>query len=496
MEPEALACDIVRTLRAAGYQAWLVGGSVRDLLLGVKPKDFDVATSALPERIVELFPHSGLVGAHFGVVLVNHDSACVEVATFRSDHAYADGRRPASVQFETSPRQDALRRDFTINGLMMDPEDGQVLDYVGGRADLERRLVRAIGDPDTRFREDHLRLLRAVRFAARYGFEIELATFQAVCRNHAAILRVSAERVRDELVRILIEGGARRGFELLEASGMLADLLPEVAAMKGVEQPPEFHPEGDVWVHTLLLLEKLDRPTPTLALGALLHDVGKPPTFRVADRIRFDGHVEAGVRLARGILNRLRFSREESAQVEALVANHMRFADVGRMRQSTLKRFLRLPRFQEQPAPGNLRPGDAHAGGTPRGAPEATATGHRRHPDRRRLPPRPPVQADPDRRGRRPVRRRRRHRRASHGAGAGEISPESKLKAVVGQPFQAADPLSIGSSRLISRPAPTGVIVEPASADLMDLRSNTAPAQSIMHSRQTLKPLIIMAQAV
>jgi poly(A) polymerase len=347
MEPEALACDIVRTLRAAGYQAWLVGGSVRDLLLGVKPKDFDVATSALPERIVELFPHSGLVGAHFGVVLVNHDSACVEVATFRSDHAYADGRRPASVQFETSPRQDALRRDFTINGLMMDPEDGQVLDYVGGRADLERRLVRAIGDPDTRFREDHLRLLRAVRFAARYGFEIELATFQAVCRNHAAILRVSAERVRDELVRILTEGGARRGFELLEASGMLADLLPEVAAMKGVEQPPEFHPEGDVWVHTLLLLEKLDRPTPTLALGALLHDVGKPPTFRVADRIRFDGHVEAGVRLARGILNRLRFSREESAQVEALVANHMRFADVGRMRQSTLKRFLRLPRFQE-----------------------------------------------------------------------------------------------------------------------------------------------------
>lgn len=347
MEPEALARDIVRTLRAAGYQAWLVGGSVRDLLLGVKPKDFDVATSALPERIVELFPHSGLIGAHFGVVLVRHDSACVEVATFRSDHAYADGRRPASVQFETSPRQDALRRDFTINGLMMDPEDGQVLDYVGGRADLERRLVRAIGDPDTRFREDHLRLLRAVRFAARYGFEIELATFQAVCRNHAAILRVSAERVRDELVRILTEGGARRGFELLEASGMLADLLPEVAAMKGVEQPPEFHPEGDVWVHTLLLLEKLDRPTPTLALGALLHDVGKPPTFRVADRIRFDGHVEAGVRLARGILNRLRFSREESAQVEALVANHMRFADVGRMRQSTLKRFLRLPRFQE-----------------------------------------------------------------------------------------------------------------------------------------------------
>ena len=208
-------------------------------------------------------------------------------------------------------------------------------------------MVRAIGDPDTRFREDHLRLLRAVRFAARFGFEIEPATFQAIRRNHAAILRVSAERVRDELVRILTEGGARRGFELLDASGMLADLLPEVAAMKGVEQPPEYHPEGDVWVHTLLLLEKLDHPTAALALGALLHDVGKPPTFRVADRIRFDGHVEAGVGLARGILSRLRFSREEAVQVEALVANHMRFADAPRMRESTLKRFLRLPRFDE-----------------------------------------------------------------------------------------------------------------------------------------------------
>jgi len=237
MEPEALARHIVRTLRSAGHQAWLVGGCVRDLLLGVKPKDFDVATSALPERIVELFPHSGLVGAHFGVVLVHRDSACVEVATFRSDHAYADGRRPVSVQFESDPRQDALRRDFTINGLMMDPGDGQVLDYVGGRDDLERRLVRAIGDPDTRFREDHLRLLRAVRFAARLGFEIEGETFESIRRNHAAIrlagehrlphLGVSAERVRDELVRILTEGGARRAFDLLGASGRRADLLPE-----------------------------------------------------------------------------------------------------------------------------------------------------------------------------------------------------------------------------------------------------------------------------
>ncbi len=347
MTSESLARKIIATLRGAGHQAWLVGGCVRDLLLGVQPKDFDVSTDARPERLLELFPGSGCVGAHFGVVLVRRESAQVEVATFRSDRDYSDGRRPSEVRFETDPRQDVLRRDFTINGLLMDSVTGEVLDFVGGRADLERRLVRAIGDPDVRFREDRLRLLRAVRFAARLNFEIEPLTFEAIRRNAAAIQRVAAERVRDELVRILTEGGAGRGFELLDASGLLAVILPEVAAMKGVAQPPEFHPEGDVWAHTLLLLEQLKAPTPALALGALLHDVGKPPTFRVAGRIRFDGHVEEGVRLAHGILERLRFSREESEQVEALVANHMRFAHVSEMRESTLKRFMRLPRFEE-----------------------------------------------------------------------------------------------------------------------------------------------------
>ena len=345
MESEALARAVIAKLRGAGHQAYLVGGSVRDLLLGAKPKDFDVSTDARPERIMELFPKSGQVGAHFGVVLVRDALAQVEVATFRSDRDYADGRRPASVQFESDPREDVLRRDFTINGLMMEPDTGKVLDYVGGRADLERRVVRAIGDPDARFREDRLRLLRAVRFAARLNFEIDSTTFEAVRRHHALILKVSAERVRDEFQRILIEGGARRGFELLDASGMLADLLPEVAAMKGVAQPPEFHPEGDVWTHTLLLLEKLDHPTATLAWGALLHDVGKPPTFRMAERIRFDGHAEEGVRLAHGILNRLRFSRDDMERVEALIANHMRFKDAHRMKESTLKRFLRMPYF-------------------------------------------------------------------------------------------------------------------------------------------------------
>ncbi len=320
---------------------------MRDLLLGVKPKDFDVATDARPDRIMDLFPRSGRVGAHFGVVLVRDVFDQVEVATFRSDHDYLDGRHPEQVRFESDPREDVLRRDFTINGLMMDPDTGRVLDFVDGCGDLARGAIRAIGDPYARFREDHLRLLRGIRFAARFGFEIETATFDAMRRDHALILNVAMERVREELVRILIEGGARRGFELLDSSGMLSDLLPEVAAMKGVAQPPEYHPEGDVWQHTLLLLEQLCQPTPTLALAALLHDVGKPPTFRVADRIRFDGHVEEGVRLARSILTRLRFSREEIEQVEALIDNHMRFKDVSRMKESTLKRFLRLPQFEE-----------------------------------------------------------------------------------------------------------------------------------------------------
>src|SRR6516165_5485406 len=279
MEPEALARQVIAKLRGAGHQAWLVGGCVRDLLLGVKPKDFDIATDARPDRIMDLFPRSGRVGAHFGVVLVRDVFDQVEVATFRSDHDYLDGRHPEHVRFESDPREDVLRRDFTINGLMMDPDDGCVLDYVDGQSDLKLGVIRAIGDPWARFREDHLRLMRGIRFAARLGFAIEPATMDAIRRDHALILKVSAERVRDELTRILTEGGPRRGFELLDESGMLADILPEVAAMKGVEQPPEYHPEGDVWMHTLMLLEKLKHPSVNLAMGALLHDAGKPPTF-------------------------------------------------------------------------------------------------------------------------------------------------------------------------------------------------------------------------
>jgi poly(A) polymerase len=306
-----------------------------------------VATDARPDQIIALFPKAELVGAHFGVVLVHNAGAHVEVATFRSDHAYEDGRHPVAVEFETDPQQDVLRRDFTINALLLDPDSNEVLDFVGGQADLRNRLVRAIGDPETRFREDHLRLLRAVRFAARLNYQIEAETFGAIRRLHGLILRVSAERIRDELVRILTDGGARYGFELLDETGLLSDILPEVAAMKGVAQPPDYHPEGDVWTHTLLMLEQLRNPSATLALGVLLHDVGKPPTFRVAERIRFDGHVEKGVEMAEGILGRLRFSGDQIRQVTALVANHMRFKDAPQMKVSTLKRFLRLENFPE-----------------------------------------------------------------------------------------------------------------------------------------------------
>jgi poly(A) polymerase len=345
----ALSRRVSEQLRTRGFRAYLVGGCVRDLLLGTVPKDYDISTDATPSQVLEIFPGANRVGAHFGVVLIREGDVHVEVATFRSETTYGDGRHPDRVEFETDPRADVERRDFTINALMMDPTTDEVLDYVGGRADIEARLIRAIGDPERRFLEDHLRMLRAVRFAARLGFEIEPATMAAIRRLHARITRVSAERVRDELVRILTEGSVRRGFELLDKSGLLNDILPEVAAMHGVEQPPEFHPEGDVWTHTLIMLGQLPAGTPcTLALGVLLHDAGKPGTFRLApDRIRFDGHVELGVEITKRIMKRFRFSNAECEQVVALVANHMRFKDVARMKESTLKRFIALPNFNE-----------------------------------------------------------------------------------------------------------------------------------------------------
>jgi putative nucleotidyltransferase with HDIG domain len=352
---------IVHRLRAAGHQAYFAGGCVRDLLLGHPPADFDVATDAHPDTVLGMFPRTFAVGAHFGVVLVADSidgrEVVTEVATFRGDGAYSDGRRPESVCFSDRAEEDVARRDFTVNGMLLDPQllretggvGGAVLDYVGGRADLEARLVRAIGDPEKRFEEDKLRMLRAVRFAARLDFAIEAATEVAIRRLAGQIGRVSRERVRDELTRMLTEGRARRAFELLDRTGLLKEVLPEIDRLHGVEQPPEFHPEGDVWIHTMMLLEQLPAgASPTLAWGALLHDVGKPATFqRGPGRIRFNGHVEVGVKIAEDIARRLRFSNEETAQIIALVENHMRFGDVRKMKDSTLKRFFRLRDFPE-----------------------------------------------------------------------------------------------------------------------------------------------------
>ena len=375
------AISIICTLRDRGHQAYLVGGCVRDLVLGREPADYDVATDATPDEVMRIFPETYAVGAQFGVVLVPVPDATqrsvipsdagvsrsegpaqsrdlvldrgharhVEVATFRSDIGYSDGRHPDQVRFSRDPREDVQRRDFTINGLLLDPLNGEVLDYVGGQQDLEAKIIRAIGSPPLRFAEDKLRMLRAVRFAARFEYTIEPATMAAIQQLTAQIHQVSRERVRDELTKMLIEGEARRAFELLDETGLLHEVLPEIEAMKGVEQPPEFHPEGDVFVHTLLLLENLPQPCPpTLAWGGLLHDVGKPPTFRRApDRIRFDSHVDVGVKMAEAICRRLRFSNDDTEQILALVDNHMRFGDVEKMKASTFKRFIRLPRFDE-----------------------------------------------------------------------------------------------------------------------------------------------------
>ena len=344
---------------------------MRDLLLGRQPADYDVATDAKPDEVMRIFPETYAVGAQFGVVLVpvpeaerqpkhnesateefalgHHHKSSVEVATFRHDLGYSDGRHPDEVRFSRDPREDVQRRDFTINGLLLDPIENKVLDYVGGQDDLKSKIIRAIGNPDIRFAEDKLRMLRAVRFAARLEYRIGPATFASIQKLAPQIHQVSRERVRDELTRMLTEGHARRAFELLDETGLLREVLPEIDAMKGVAQPPEFHPEGDVFVHTLLMLEKLPQPCPAaLAWGVLLHDVGKPPTFRRApDRIRFDEHARVGTKMAEAICRRLRFSGDETNQIVALVENHMRFGDAERMNPSTFKKFIRLPRFEQ-----------------------------------------------------------------------------------------------------------------------------------------------------
>ena len=350
-EPREAATTIVRQLREAGYEALLAGGCVRDQMLGRIPKDYDVATSAPAERVLALFPGSLPVGVQFGVVLVPAGGHRIEVATFRRDGIYLDSRHPVTVHFGTA-EEDARRRDFTINGMFYDPLAERVIDYVGGREDLRRGVVRAIGDPAARLDEDKLRMLRAVRLAARLGFCIDAPTWDVICREAGRIDLIAHERIGEEIRLILSEGAARRGFELLHACGLLAVVLPEVAAMDGVPQSPEHHPEGDVLRHTLLVIEQLRGPTETLAFGALLHDVGKPAcmarrTTAEGERITFYGHAERGTEMAIAICQRLKRSRAVWERVAYLVRNHLRLVNAPSMRKATLKRFLREDGIEE-----------------------------------------------------------------------------------------------------------------------------------------------------
>ncbi len=342
----ATAKGIALRLRSHGHETYLAGGCVRDLLLGRPPADYDIATSATPEQVQALFPRTIPVGTAFGVVRVAADDGEYEVATFRTEGPYLDGRHPSSVAFAAA-RDDALRRDFTINGLFYDPETAEVFDVVGGRDDLAARVIRTIGDPSERFAEDHLRMLRAVRQAAELGFAIAPDTVEALRRLRRGLEGVSPERIRDELVRIATGPDPARGLALLRETGLLEIVLPEVAAEVGVEQPGQFHPEGDVFDHTRLALGALRTPSVTLAMATLLHDVGKPPTFARADRIRFDRHDEVGAALARRVMERLHFSRRETDRVAALVERHMIFKDLPQMREARRRRLFADEAFPE-----------------------------------------------------------------------------------------------------------------------------------------------------
>jgi putative nucleotidyltransferase with HDIG domain len=354
---EATACGLVRRLRDAGFEAFYAGGCVRDMLLGQVPKDYDVATNAGPDDVQRIFPRHVAVGAHFGVIIVLDGGHSIEVASFRSDGAYIDGRRPEAVRF-TNAREDAARRDFTVNGMFFDPVAndgaGEVIDYVGGRADLAAGILRAIGDPAARLAEDRLRLLRAVRFAAALNFEIETATWTAVLAGAPEILAISPERIRDELVKIFTAPTRVKGWDLLDASGLMKTILPELEALKDCAQPPQFHPEGDVFVHTRLVLSLLppQEVSVPLAFGALFHDIGKPACAKIdADdggRIRFNGHEHVGAEMTEKIMRRLRFSNDEIAGTVEAVRNHMAFKDVQHMRVAKLKRFLARPNFGDE----------------------------------------------------------------------------------------------------------------------------------------------------
>jgi len=346
------ALEIVKTLREKGHEAFFVGGCVRDALLGVACEEIDIATSATPQEVQQAFAKTVAVGESFGVVLVIREDLKFEVATFRRESRYGDGRHPESVDYTKSPEEDVRRRDFTINGMLYDPLSGELYDYVEGLGDLERGLVRTIGDPEKRFGEDRLRMMRAVRFTSCLGFELDGAAFSAIRDGASGISVVSGERIREELVKILTRQNPGDGLRLLSSCGLLGHFLPEIECMHGVQQPPQFHPEGDVFKHTCLVMDKLYANTDggyseELAVAALLHDVGKPPTYSESDRIRFNGHDRVGAKMSEGICRRLRFSKKQIRRISELILEHLKFKDVFNMRESTLKKFLSLPYFEE-----------------------------------------------------------------------------------------------------------------------------------------------------
>jgi len=345
-----LAFHVAEKLREAGHQAYYAGGSVRDRLLGIPPHDIDIATSARPDEVQALFPRTIAVGAQFGVIMVLQEGVEFQVATFRKDGTYSDARRPDAVTF-TDAEEDARRRDFTVNGLFFDPVSEEVIDYVDGRVDLQARIIRAIGDPAARFAEDRLRILRAIRFATTLDFSIEEVTWDAICTSAPMISDVSPERIREELLRVLASPRRLRGFDLLDQSGLLTILLPELEKTRGCEQPPQFHPEGDVFIHTRLMLEKLDADaSPLLALAVLFHDTGKPGTATVDPdgRIRFNGHERLSASLAGAWMRKFRFSNDEREAVVEMVRQHMAFKDVQEMRTAKLRRFMDRPTFNEE----------------------------------------------------------------------------------------------------------------------------------------------------
>jgi poly(A) polymerase len=345
------AIKVISKLQQSGYLAYFAGGCVRDLLRDEIPTDYDIATNALPEQVTALFNKTRSVGAHFGVIIVISGEFVFEVATFRNDGSYGDGRRPETVEF-TSPEEDVLRRDFTINGIFYDPIKDLTIDYVNGQDDIKSGTVRAIGNPESRFKEDHLRLLRAVRFAARFDYKIEENTWAAICSNAKEIKNISEERIRDELSKILVDPQRVQGFDLLMESGLMEAILPEIIDLKGCEQPPQFHPEGDVFVHTRLMLTLLkEDPSLSLVLSVLLHDIGKPATFSYdeeADRIRFNGHDKIGSGMATTILRRLKYPNKIIEEVTEMVDNHMTFKDVQKMREAKLKRFMARSTFEDE----------------------------------------------------------------------------------------------------------------------------------------------------